>query len=124
MLSALTGEERRLFDALLAKLARQARLLGVQTASRSAAGKMLADGRPASHPASFRSAGRGQEHGGARVELVRSAAAACIVIEGDAFWPFLVKGGPKPTKAQARRQSLTMMQAMVVRRRGLRAGSL
>jgi chloramphenicol 3-O-phosphotransferase len=46
-------------------------------------------------------------------ELVKSARAASIVIEGDAFWPFLVKGGPKPTKAQARRQSLTVMQAMV-----------
>jgi chloramphenicol 3-O-phosphotransferase len=46
-------------------------------------------------------------------ELVKTATAPPILIEGDTFWSFLAKGRAKPTKKQLTRQPLTVMQAMM-----------
>lgn len=46
-------------------------------------------------------------------ELVKTAKAAAIHIEGDAFWPFFAKDGPKPDTRQAQRRMITVVQAMV-----------
>lgn len=46
-------------------------------------------------------------------ELVKTADATAILIKGDTFWSFIAKGGVPPTKPQAQRKNLTVMQSMV-----------